>query len=217
MLVHSIFESISGEAGFFPQGTWCTFIRLQNCNLSCRWCDTPQAKESSFLTAKRMDVEKIVEKCYSEHVLITGGEPLARDQEELCQLLESLHAKKVQIQIETNGSLSLPSCRPPAKWVMDRKCPSSGMHSRMLPRWKIKQYDRHEVILKYVIKDRRDLEWMIRDVSALFNSFSSFIVSPLDADGRKVHWIASSLRSNIPHLLDKVIFSVQMHKILKMA
>ena len=36
--VNSIFESISGEAGFFQQGTWCTFIRLQGCNLRCSWC-----------------------------------------------------------------------------------------------------------------------------------------------------------------------------------
>ena len=27
--VNDVFESISGKAGGFPQGTWVTFIRLQ--------------------------------------------------------------------------------------------------------------------------------------------------------------------------------------------
>ena len=74
--VHSIFESISGEAGGFPQGSWCTFLRLSGCNLRCRWCDTPDAQEVEAQTLD-MSVKEICDSVgIYKNILITGGEPL---------------------------------------------------------------------------------------------------------------------------------------------
>jgi len=215
--VHSIFESISGEAGFFPQGTWCTFIRLQGCNLRCYWCDTPESRRADWPEAKEMTVRQIINECHTKHVLITGGEPLFRDHVELCDLLADLLAFGHEVQVETNGSYYLPEpYRPPVKWVMDRKCPSSGMTGKMIPSDKIESYNSREVILKYVVGNERDVIWMLKDLVRFMDKFPYLIVSPVDADGKKVAWIESMIRALDPVVLDKLIFSVQIHKILEM-
>lgn len=36
--VYSIFESISGEVGFIPQGSFAVFVRFSGCNLQCSYC-----------------------------------------------------------------------------------------------------------------------------------------------------------------------------------
>jgi len=78
--VTSVFRSISGEAGYRPQGSPMVFIRLFGCNLSCRYCDTKYAREPSK-NYKEMSPEEVLEEVVrkiepSDHILFTGGEPL---------------------------------------------------------------------------------------------------------------------------------------------
>jgi 7-carboxy-7-deazaguanine synthase len=221
MLVHSIFESISGEAGFFPQGTWCTFIRLQHCNLRCHWCDTPEAQARESDVAKEMSFEKIADQCLTKHILITGGEPLFRNQNELIELIMLLINKKHFIQIETNGSINLPGPYVPPKdkvfWVMDRKTLSSGMTGKMIPVDQLKeQCEVNSVIFKYVISHELDLNWAISDMKR-FPEQEKFIISPVDADGSKILWMKDKILRVSEELIDKIIFSIQMHKILNLS
>lgn len=93
--VNEIFHSIQGEG--YHTGTPATFIRLQGCPVGCEWCDT---KYTWGAGGERMTGNTIVEKCIEQHVVITGGEPLMKD---LDDILVDLHKRRHYTQIETSG------------------------------------------------------------------------------------------------------------------
>ena len=220
MLVNSIFESISGEAGFFRQGTWCTFIRFQGCNLNCYYCDTSNAQNEKAFHAYSMSIVEIINRCRflgNKHILITGGEPLSRNQFDLFTLISILIKNGFLVQIETNGSFNLPDdflfLKDMVFWVVDRKGPSSGMSGKMIPAETLKeQLKINSGILKYVISHQQDLQWAINDMYK-FSEQDYFLISPVDAKGEDIDWIRRKLPED---LINKVVFSVQLHKILKM-
>lgn len=96
MLAHisEIFNSIQGEGPYV--GIRQVFVRFEECQLHCAYCDTPQTRNVSgscrvertpgsgdFYKIKnplgREDVEEIIQKLWSpstRHVSLTGGEPL---------------------------------------------------------------------------------------------------------------------------------------------
>ena len=117
--VFSIFKSISGEVGMFPQGSITTFIRLAGCNVVCDYCDTPEAlKMDSGDKMPVVEVERAVKRLGVSQVLITGGEPLIQ-QEGLLDLIDRLQGCGFLVQVETNGT-KLISKKGPC-WVVDYK------------------------------------------------------------------------------------------------
>ncbi|AEE15080.1 Radical SAM domain protein [Thermodesulfobium narugense DSM 14796] len=210
--IHSIFESISGEVGFMPQGSWCTIVRLQGCNLRCRWCDT---KDSQSIEAKYMlSIDEVIDRCKNHKVLITGGEPLI--QEETLKLIDRLIERHHFVQIETNGSIFLPSgYSSDCGWVVDYKGPSSGMMDRM-PSFEefIDNWIEHRVIVKLVVDNsKEDLEFVFQILSKMYGLFQ-FAISPLDAKGEKILDIVNFIRERDEKLLGDLIFSIQMHKVV---
>ena len=55
MKINDIFYTIQGEGSF--AGTPAIFIRLSDCNLACKFCDT------EFLSGSEMKIGEIVSKC----------------------------------------------------------------------------------------------------------------------------------------------------------
>lgn len=100
MRVNETFLSLQGEGHF--TGTPAFFLRFSGCNLQCPFCDT------LHLSFTEMSEEEIVrEACRyaARHIVITGGEPALQ----LTQsLVDKLHEAGFFIQVETNGTLSLP-------------------------------------------------------------------------------------------------------------
>ncbi len=228
--VHSIFESISGEAGGFPQGTWSTFIRLQGCNLRCGWCDTSHSQDSEAPSMK-MTPDEIFEHCHNKHILITGGEPLLQGRALVPLISRLLHSGK-KVQIETNGSYPIPHSawlsipeydQFPVYWVVDHKCPSSGMSTSMPP---IESFisqihrarkHRDEVWIKWVIADERDLAFALERIGKMANLVTvPHLISPIDGKGGMIQSLVDAIRRSDPGLVDKIIFSVQLHKLIKM-
>ncbi len=210
--IHSIFESISGEIGFMPQGSWCTIVRLQGCNLRCRWCDT---KESQNIEAKYMlSIDEVVDRCISQKVLITGGEPLI--QGEALGLIDCLIERHHFVQVETNGSIFLPKgYSSDCGWIVDYKGPSSGMMDR-IPSFEefIDNWIEHKVIVKLVVDNsKEDLEFVFQVLSKMHGLFQ-FAISPLDAKGEKILDIVNFIRERDEKLLGDLIFSIQMHKVV---
>ncbi|MBU4372940.1 MAG: 7-carboxy-7-deazaguanine synthase QueE [Euryarchaeota archaeon] len=92
--ISEIFNSIQGEGLYV--GTRQVFVRFEQCQLHCAYCDTPQARNVSescrvektpgkgdFYNIKnpldKEDVKELIRKLWSpstRHVSLTGGEPL---------------------------------------------------------------------------------------------------------------------------------------------
>ena len=222
--VNDIFESISGEAGFFPQGSVCTFIRLQGCNLKCRWCDTPDTQSCSKESRYKFWLPKnLVEHCslYStKRVLITGGEPLVQ-REGLLELIQELSKRNFEIQIETNGSLPLIDILPIPYWIVDVKPPSSGYRRGIDPKFIADLgVAVNFVQLKFAVLNRQDILFAIEQMKKKHLPPAKFIVSPVEGEVAGKTWypqVIEIFRKEAPELIENIVFSLQLHKIVKMS
>ena len=107
--VREIFTSIQGEGTKI--GTRMTFVRFAGCNLSCNYCDTPDAQSADgpFLYEGKIfknpvDVDFMLDKITGNDVAVTGGEPLLQVffLHELC---DQLSKNRKVLYLDTNGSL----------------------------------------------------------------------------------------------------------------
>jgi len=100
--IAEIFASIQGEGIWL--GTPSTFVRVSGCNLRCSWCDTPYASWNPEGPTLGLDeIVRRVEDCRTEHVVLTGGEPMLFDGiEPLASRLKDLGHT---ITIETAGTV----------------------------------------------------------------------------------------------------------------
>jgi 7-carboxy-7-deazaguanine synthase len=147
------FSSIQGESTY--AGLPCFFVRLSRCNLSCSWCDTPQAQKAGRVR----ELKDLVDECVAagtDIAEITGGEPLL--QPESLVLAEMLRdATKRPVLIETNGSFDISRIPKDTVTIMDMKTPSSGESASMDLQNLARLRSQDEV--KFVIASRDDYEW----------------------------------------------------------
>jgi len=137
------FYTLQGEG--FHQGKAAYFIRLGGCDVGCVWCDVKEswdAEKHPKLEVRRLKTE--VDKTPAEIVVITGGEPLMYNLDELTKELQEAGFKT---HIETSGAYPLSGswdwiCLSPKKF----KAPLPGilLHA-------------HE--LKVVIFNKSDFDW----------------------------------------------------------
>lgn len=121
LFVHSIFKTIQGEGPFC--GVPAIFVRLAGCNLRCPGCDTNYTSNRINMSALQIltRVKEVVEGDNIKLVVITGGEPFRQNIGPLC---DALRGYNLTIQIETNGTLALPS--PPKRGVFIVCSPKTG-------------------------------------------------------------------------------------------
>lgn len=152
------FVSVNGEGQ--RAGELAVFIRMNTCNLACRWCDTAWAAEGKS-EAQWLSAEEIHQYILStgvRNVTLTGGEPLI--QEGIQNLLVYLTGDTaLSVEVETNGSVSLEPYttlvmnRP--SFTMDWKLPDSGMESHMVEE-NLLQLKKKDTV-KFVVASARDL------------------------------------------------------------
>ncbi len=175
LLIAETFTSIQGESTH--AGRPCHFIRLAGCNLSCAYCDTPNAKTfkqgqllsfAQILAAANASGFKLVE--------ITGGEPLM--QTETPALCAMLLENGFELLLETNGSLSIGQLPREVKKIVDCKTPSSGMTQ-------YNHYDNYRLLeshdeIKFVITDRNDYVFAVNIIekNALWGRAEKILFSP---------------------------------------
>jgi len=97
------FYTLQGEG--YHQGKAAYFIRLAGCDVGCVWCDVKEswdADKHSKLEIENLKLE--VAKTPAKMVVITGGEPLLYN---LDELTKELQAAGLQTNIETSGSSPL--------------------------------------------------------------------------------------------------------------
>ncbi len=203
--IAEIFVSLQGEGP--TMGCPAFFIRLAGCNLNCRWCDTPQARNPQ--EGKLYTVSSLL-KAYREsglsQVLITGGEPLL--QEGVYPLMEALLRQGARVILETNGSLSLARVPPEVIKVMDLKTPSSGMSDRMC--YENLRYLGKNDCLKFVIAGEEDYQWAREKVFSLgLFYFTEVLFSPAWGEMPPQKLAHLILQDGLP-----VRLQIQLHKFL---
>jgi 7-carboxy-7-deazaguanine synthase len=97
------FYSIQGEG--FHQGRAAYFLRLGGCDVGCTWCDVKEswlAEKHPLWSIDEMVAEVV--KANAEICVITGGEPLMYN---LDELTGALKAKGIKTHLETSGAYAL--------------------------------------------------------------------------------------------------------------
>ena len=97
------FYTLQGEG--FHQGKAAYFIRLGGCDVGCVWCDVKDSWDAS--KHPRLEVRSLrfeVENTPASLVVITGGEPLMHN---LDELTKELQAAGLKTHIETSGAYPL--------------------------------------------------------------------------------------------------------------
>ena len=168
-----------------------------------------------------MGIYNILNTRLRHHVLVTGGEPLM--QGKTVELLKQLSQRGHIVQVETNGSRTIPLL-PRIHWVVDRKTPSSGMENQNMTPWvfseQIKdiQYHGSHAYIKWVVADEEDTNFVIQDIESLIyhGNMTPFIISPIHAYGHGIPEIVETIRTRDRSLLDYITFSIQLHKLFEM-
>jgi 7-carboxy-7-deazaguanine synthase len=155
------FYTLQGEG--FHQGKAAYFIRLAGCDVGCVWCDVKESWDAE--KHQKFNVESLKLKVIdtaAEIVVITGGEPLMHNLDELTKVLQSAGLKT---HIETSGAYPMSGkwdwiCLSPKKF----KAPLS----EILP-------IAHE--LKIVVFNKSDFDWAEK-YAALVSAESKLYLQP---------------------------------------
>tara|TARA_B100000900_G_scaffold395040_1_gene393041 strand:- start:1609 stop:2265 length:657 start_codon:yes stop_codon:yes gene_type:complete len=174
------FHSLQGEG--FHCGKSAFFIRLAGCEVGCPWCDTKHSWDSKkypLLSVETLlsEIQEVRSKGAS-FIVLTGGEPLQHNLDNLCQIIKNRTyikgSSSINIHIETSGvnnfsgfydwiTLSPKRHNPPQNYFLE-KCNE----------------------IKIIINDMRDIEFannIKRKISILenekkFRSEKKFFVQP---------------------------------------
>ena len=137
------FYTLQGEG--YHQGKAAYFIRLGGCGVGCVWCDVKESWDAEKF--KKFKIESLtfkVKQTPAQIVVITGGEPLMHNLDELTKELQ--HAG-LKTHIETSGSSPLSG-----NW--DWICLSPKKFKAPLPEILQKADE-----LKVVIFNKSDFNW----------------------------------------------------------
>jgi organic radical activating enzyme len=148
------FYTIQGEG--FHTGKAAYFLRIGGCDVGCYWCDVKESWNPSLhpLTETTAIVEK-VNNNPSATVVITGGEPLMYNLDELCWALKD---KGQQLHLETSGSHPLSGS---FDWICLSPKKKSPPLSEIYPL-------ANE--LKVIVFDETDLEWAEENANRVANN-----------------------------------------------
>ena len=94
------FYTLQGEG--YHQGRAAYFIRLCGCDVGCVWCDVKDSWDAT--KHPQFNIDDLIfniEKTTAKFVVITGGEPLMHNLDELTAVLQS---KGFETAIETSGA-----------------------------------------------------------------------------------------------------------------
>ena len=137
------FYTLQGEG--FHQGKAAYFIRLGGCDVGCVWCDVKESWEADKHPKCEVgSLRSEVRKTPAEIVVITGGEPLMHN---LNELTNELQAAGLKTHIETSGAYPLSG-----SW--DWICLSPKKFKAPLPEILSQANE-----LKVIIFNKSDFEW----------------------------------------------------------
>ena len=185
------FYTLQGEG--FHQGKAAYFIRLGGCDVGCVWCDVKESwdaeKHPKYEVGSLMSE---VKKTPAEIVVITGGEPLMYDLDELTNELQHGGFKT---HLETSGAYPLSG-----HW--DWICLSPKKFKAPLPEILPKANE-----LKVVIFNRSDFDWAEKYAALVSSGCKLYLQPEWDKAAEMTPFIIDYIKSNPQWEL-----SLQIHK-----
>ncbi len=185
------FYTLQGEG--FHQGKAAYFIRLAGCDVGCVWCDVKDSWDAGKHDMLKVEGLRLrVKETPAKIAVITGGEPLMYNLEELTS---SLQQAGLKTHLETSGAYPLTG-----QW--DWICLSPKKFKAPLP-----EVIPHTDELKVVIYNKSDFKWAEKYAS-LVSSNCKLYLQP--------EWGKSSMV--IPMIIDYIKdhpqweLSLQIHK-----
>ncbi len=185
------FYTLQGEG--FHQGKAAYFIRLGGCDIGCVWCDVKESWDAEKHT--KFEVQNLrfgVQKTPAEIVVITGGEPLMHNLEELTHELQSAGLKT---HIETSGAYPLSG-----QW--DWICLSPKKFKAPLP--EILPYANE---LKVVVFNKSDFGWAEKYAALVSTSCKLYLQPEWDKSVQMMPLIIEYIKAHPQWEL-----SLQIHK-----
>lgn len=158
--VSEIFLSLQGEGP--SAGTPAHFVRLQGCDVGCRWCDSKYtwAAEGGDAATPGQVRARALALGDARLLVVTGGEPLAHQGVEA--LLDDALGHWPRVEVETSGVVPPPRAHPALHYNVSPKLPSAT------PRWAetwahaAAWRDAPRAIFKIVVGDPPDLDDALR-------------------------------------------------------
>ena len=208
-----IFCSLQGESSWVGLPT--VFVRLTGCPLRCGYCDTTY----SFHGGESVPMDEVlsrIESYKTQHICVTGGEPLA--QKSCIKLLKTLCDKGYKVSLETSGAMDIAEVDARVKRIVDLKTPASQEMEKN--RYEnIALLQSHDEV-KFVICNRTDYDWAVSMIERyqLHSKVDNILFSPVfDVEGqseREQGFTEQSLANWI--LEDKlaVRMQLQLHKLI---
>lgn len=185
------FYTLQGEG--FHQGKAAYFIRLGGCDVGCVWCDVKESwdaeKHPKFeVRSLRLEVERTAAKI----VVVTGGEPLMHNLDELTKELQFAGLKT---HLETSGAYPLSGkwdwiCLSPKKF----KAPLAGI---------IPIADE----LKIVVYNKSDFDWAEKYASLVSSECKLYLQPEWDKAAEMTPLIIEYIKAHPQWEL-----SLQIHK-----
>ncbi len=188
------FYTIQGE-GFY-QGRAAYFIRLGGCDVGCVWCDVKDSWDASkHPTYTVSEIVKFATDAGAILAVITGGEPLLHNLDELTQELKE---NGIQTNIETSGSSPLSGhwdwiCVSPKKF----KAPINDVVAAA-----------HE--LKVVIFNKSDFAWAEKYAALCSPTCKLFLQPEWDKSAEMLPQIIDYVKAN-----PQWEISLQVHKYMQ--
>lgn len=208
MYLDEVFLSIQGEST--DTGLPCIFVRLYGCPIGCVYCDQPQTLANKHKASIETIMNRVKKYRGVKRVCITGGEPLIY-KNDLMPLVWELQYEGYKVSIETSGCLPIEDfLRRDWKYIMDVKCPSSGVVEKNIYENLLKLHSKDEVV--FVIADKKDYEFM-KSVLQKYPTQAHILLSPMfNKEGKNV--IGKELVGWL--LYDRLDYriQIQLHKIL---
>lgn len=192
------FYTIQGE-GFF-QGKAAYFIRLGGCDVGCVWCDVKESWDALKhpLRSVQHIVDEVVANCPTGQgangpvIVITGGEPLMHNLDELTSELKS---KGYTLNLETSGSW-------PISGMWDWICLSPKKFKAPLP--EVLQLANE---LKVVIFNKSDFAWAEKHAEMVSPECRLYLQPEWEKSPVMMPLIVEYIKAN-----PKWEFSLQIHK-----
>jgi organic radical activating enzyme len=185
------FYTLQGEG--YHQGKAAYFIRLGGCDVGCVWCDVKDswdAEKHPKYSVKQLIGE--VKKTKAEIVVITGGEPLMHN---LDELTEKILTAGLKTHIETSGA-------HPLSGLWDWICLSPKKFKAPLPEILPKANE-----LKVVVFNKSDFDWAEKYATLVSPSCKMYLQPEWDKAAEITPLLIDYIKANPQWEL-----SLQIHK-----